>query len=564
MSLATHSSIAQLNRRIVFPEIVPTFPEAQWTVPAVLEHQARTRGDAVYLKRMETGEEVTFAGTFEQAQRLAGGFRAAGVGSGDRIVFFLHNSIDHLMTWFASAMLGAVDAPINTAYVGDFLLHQMNLVKARFVVVEAELFERIATLEDRLTSLETIIVRGKGRGLPDKVGRFRVLSLDDLREGAPARAEGVRPQDPGTILYTSGTTGPSKGVILPHAQLFFFAEQTVQLHRLTSDDVMLAPVPFFHASGRLFGAYTALISGARNAMYEKFSGSRFVERLHESGATACHMLGAMMFMIQSQPPSPRDRGHRLRSVFSAPTAHEMADAFVERFGVSQIVEGLGQTEVCQPVLTPPGVRRPVGAAGVVMSQYFEARVVDPATDEEVPDGQVGEYVVRPKRPWIINSGYENMPEKSLEAMRNLWFHTGDAVRRDAEGWIYFIDRMKDCIRRRGENVSSHEVEAVIQAHPDIVEAAALAVKADPGDPEDEIMVCVVRAGDAELSFPDLVEWSRQRLPEFAVPRYFRFVAELPKTANDKVRKAVLREEGITKDTYDRAASSTSNPTGTRS
>jgi len=534
---------------VEFPPVTPTFPESQWSLTAVLAHQASTRGDKVFLRWMPDNSSVTFAQAQRRASELAAGFQAAGVGKGDRVVFFLGNSTDHIFAWFGLAMLGAVDAPVNTAYMGELLVHQMNLVAARYLVIDAEFLDRVMAVGDRLTALETIFVRGEM--LPDVTcGRFRVIRFDTLYGELLASAPAVAMTDPATILYTSGTTGPSKGVVLCHSQLYFFAEQAVQLHRMSADDVVLAPVPLFHASGRIFGTLTALLTGATYAMYEKFSGSHFVERLHETSATVVHLLGAMMYMIHSQPPSALDRGHRLRSVFAGPTAYDIADAFAVRFGVEQIVEGLGQTEVCQPVLSPPGIRRPHGAVGVVMSQFFEAKVVDPDTDEEVPVGMVGEYVIRPKRPWLITLGYERMPEETLKAMRNLWFHTGDAVRRDADGWFYFVDRLKDCIRRRGENVSSYEVETVILTYPGVREAAAYAVKADAGDSEDEIMVSVV--GDpAQIAFDTLVRWAGERLPAFAVPRYYRFVEQLPKTANDKVRKSVLRGDGITPDTYDR-------------
>jgi crotonobetaine/carnitine-CoA ligase len=251
----------------------------------------------------------------------------------------------------------------------------------------------------------------------------------------------------------------------------------------------------------------------------KFSASRWVDQLRENSVTVTNLVGVMMDFVWKQPPRPDDADNVLRCVYAAPTASSILREFMERFGVEAFVDAFGLTETCAPIISPYGEVRPAGAAGLLASDWFEARLVDPETDEEVPVGTVGELVVRYKHPWTCSVGYYGMPEKTAEAWRNLWFHTGDALRRDEDGWYYFVDRYKDALRRRGENISSYEVEQVLLANPAVVECAVIGVK----------------------------------IPSFAIPRFVRYVDALPKTPSEKVRKAELRADGVTADTHDRTS-----------
>jgi crotonobetaine/carnitine-CoA ligase len=232
-------------------------------------------------------------------------------------------------------------------------------------------------------------------------------------------------------------------------------------------------------------------------------------------------------------------------VWSVPTATSIVEAFKERFGIEAFVENFGLTETSMPILTPYSAPRPPGAAGLLVEDWFDVRIVDPDTDEEVPVGQVGELIVRPKEPWTTCLGYYGMPEKTAEAFRNLWFHTGDGLRRDEDGWYYFVDRLKDAIRRRGENISSYEVEQTVLEHPSIADCAAIAVPAETEAGEDEVMIFVVASG--EVGRDEVSAWCRQRLPAFAKPKYIRFVETLPATPSGKVRKAELRELALAVD-----------------
>jgi crotonobetaine/carnitine-CoA ligase len=224
--------------------------------------------------------------------------------------------------------------------------------------------------------------------------------------------------------------------------------------------------------------------------------------------------------------------------------------FSERFGVTEFVDGFGQTEISNVFMTPPDTDRPPGASGVLVDQWFDARLVDPETGMDVPEGRAGELWVRNKAPGIMSDGYIGMPEKTVEAWRYLWFHTGDALRRDADGWYYFVDRVKDALRRRGENISSFEVEAVVRAHPAVADCAVIAAKADEDGGEDEVMAAIIPAS-GPIDFADLVAWCDARMPYFMVPRFFETMDAFPRTPSEKVKKAELRARGITAKTFDR-------------
>ena len=282
----------------------------------------------------------------------------------------------------------------------------------------------------------------------------------------------------------------------------------------------------------------------------KFSASRWIDHVRDSGVTATNFVGVMMDFAWKQPPRENDRDNRLRVVYAAPTASTIVEQFKERYGIEAFVDAFGLTETSAPIMSPYGVPRPAGAAGLQNKDWFDIRLVDPETDREVPVGEIGELVVRPVHPWTCSNGYYNMPEKTVEAWRNLWFHTGDALRKDEDGWFYFIDRYKDALRRRGENISSYEVEQALLGHPDVIEAAVIGVPADVEAGEDEVLAVVVTARPGAVQPAEILDWCRGRIPAFAIPRYLRVVDALPKTPSEKVRKAALREDGVTVDTFD--------------
>lgn len=536
--------------------IEPLFAKEDWVLGTILEHQAVHRGDQPFLQ-WGGGEPLSFAEVNRTVNRLAHGFAGLGVRKDDKVVIFSRNSLDFVFSWFALSKLGAVEAPINSAYKGSFLEHQTNLAQARIMIVDRALAHVVAASEERLPGVELVLLWSPPNESPGPEPRFaRIRTLDFAavfthHEANPGIA--VRRQDVAGIIFTSGTTGPSKGVLLPHAHNYFMSQQTVSMVKLEAHDTYMSGFPFFHANAQFLTIYPCLIAGARCVLYEYFSPSAFVDRLYESGATVTNFLGVAMSFVHQQPPKPADRGHRLTRVFCAPTPTSILPDFTRRFGVAHYVEAFGMTEIGLPVLSPLGVERPAGAAGLLVSDWFEARIVDPDTDEDLPVGKVGEFMVRHKEPWILNVGYFGMPEKSLEAWRNLWFHTGDAVRCDEDGWYYYIDRIKDALRRRGENISTYEVEAPILQHPAVDECAVVAVPAEVEAGEDEVKACVVLKANARLSCEELIAWCDERMPHFIVPRYVEFYDALPKTPTEKIQKAKLRAAALGERTWDRVA-----------
>lgn len=542
------------NTILTYPHFEPTFPQDMWVLPRILEHQAVKRADRPFLQWTDEGEPLTYRQVNAQVNRIAHGLTASGVRKGDIVVLYLPNSLEFVLTWFALQKIGAIEAPVGEMQRGAFLEHQIKLTQAKVIVTEPELVARIAEVEDNLTSVERCYVIGGLKGL--EPGALKRISLRDHAElytdDETNPGVEVTRFDTAAILYTSGTTGWSKGVIMPHSQFYFFAEENVQLMAVTEDDVYMTAFPFIHGNAQFLTIYPALVAGAQTVLYRKFSASDFFGRARRSGATKANLLGATMAFIMATPPAPEDKDHRLRMIYAAPLAVDLADKFVERFGPIEFMDGFGQTEISNVFMTPRGAKRPAGASGVLVDQWFEVRLVDPETDEEVPEGEIGELIMRHKRPGTISNGYLGMPEKTVETWRNLWFHTGDALRRDAEGWYYFVDRVKDALRRRGENISSFEVESVVRSFPAIAECAVVGVKADEAGGEDEVKACVIlKEPGTSLDYDALIEWCEARMAGYMVPRYIEVMESLPQTPSEKVKKKELREAGVTPATWDR-------------
>jgi crotonobetaine/carnitine-CoA ligase len=536
-----------------YQDLAPTFDDrTAWTTPHVLRQRAETHGDRIYLDCPEEGLTWTYRETLTAAERIGSKLLASGGEPGDRVLIMLPNSSMFIRTWLGSAMAGMVEVPINNAYRGQFLEHQTSTVEPRFAVVDAEYAERFVESQEACSTIERFWVAGpdQAAGVATlRAAGWEVAAWDDLEDSEIGELPEVRPQDLASIFFTSGTTGPSKGVMMPQAQMYFFADECVSLTRLTDADTYMVTTPLFHGNAQFLAAYPALVAGARFVLHGRFSASRWIDQIRDSNATVTNFLGVMMDFVWKQDPRPDDTVNDLRCIFAAPTAYSIIDEFRQRFGVEAFVEVFGLTETSMPILSPYGEDRPAGAAGLLVEDWFEIRLVNPETDEEVPIGELGELAIRTKYPWTCSMGYYAMPDKTAEAWRNLWFHTGDGLRRDEEGWYYFVDRLKDALRRRGENISSYEVEQALLGHPAITECAVVAVKAEIEAGEDEVMAWVVTS---ERIDPDeLWAWAETRMPSFAVPRFLDFVDELPKTPSERVRKVELRDRGVTATTFDR-------------
>ena len=538
---------------LTFPHFEPHFARVNWTLPFVLEHQAVERANRPFLSWTDAGRAQTFAEVNTTVNRLAHGMARFGVKRHDHVCILLPNCLEFVYTWFALCKLGAVEVAVSDAYKGSFLAHPLKLSQSRILISTATLAQRLLDIEDQIPIEHLVLVDEPGVEPPApalrriQLHRLADLASDNSTNPPPA----TTPQDPAAVLLTSGTTGPSKGVVMPHSQFYFFAEEDVQLVRLTQDDVYMTGFPLFHGNAQFLTVYPCMIAGAHCVLYPRFSASDWAGRARRSGATVTNLLGATLAFICAQPPSPDDRAHKLRCIYAAPLATDLAGPFSERFGVREFVDGFGQTEISNVFMTPPDAPRPPGASGVLVDQWFEIKLADPDTGEAVPEGQAGELLVRHKQPGIISTEYLGMPDKTIESRRDLWFHTGDALKRDAQGWYYFVDRVKDALRRRGENISSFEVEAVLRSHASVADCAVIGVAADQEAGEDEVMAFIVPRTGQSLDYTGIAAWCDARMPAFMIPRYFDTLAELPRTPTEKVRKKELRERGIQPGTWDR-------------
>jgi len=350
-------------------------------------------------------------------------------------------------------------------------------------------------------------------------------------------------------MFTSGTSGPSKGVMMPNAHCVLFAIGTIENYNLKNHHNFYISLPLFHANGLFMQLLACLMTGAKAIIRNKFSASSWLNDIRKYRITHTNMLGAIAAFVVSQPPSKHDKDHELIVIGSAPLPNEPERIFRERFGVKDVLPLYGMTEVNIPIY---GLKNEIGGGkcGKVYEKYFEVEIRDPDQDTPIQDGMVGEIMVRPKQPFGFMSGYMGMPEKTIESWRNFWFHTGDAGIREASGHFVFVDRIKDCIRRRGENISSYEVEQAFLEIPYITEAAAYAIPADGGDGmEDEVMVALMTNRDVTINFQDLINLAKRNLAKFSIPKYIRIMEEFPKTQTGKIQKNKLREEGVTVDAW---------------
>ncbi|MDX6471903.1 MAG: carnitine-CoA ligase [Gaiellaceae bacterium] len=508
-------------------------------VPRLLERRAAEQPEGEFVVYGE--ESWTFGAVEAAAARIAGGLAGLGIAHGTRVGLFLPNCAEFVNAYFAAAKLGAPTVPINTAYRGYMLEYVLNDTACRFLIVDASYLDRIREALPKLESLECVIVRGELDGAPELEG-VRTIALADVDGDPVATRPEVAFDDVSCIIYTSGTTGPSKGVPLTNGHSVAKAIEVIRLCEVTEDDCIYAPVPLFHSFALQRGVVTAVVSGCRCALRERFSASGYWDDVRRLGATVGFCVFTIPQILKKAPPSPSDRDHPLRCLYNARHDPE----FAERFGI-KLLEGYGLTEAGVAIYGRPGETTPPGSCGRV-SEDWEVRLVDDR-DRDVPQGEPGEIVIRPRYPALIMPGYLNKPEATVAAWRNLWFHTGDLATVDADGFYTFQDRKKDAIRRRGENVSSWEVEQVLREHDAVAEAAAVPYPSPLG--EDDVRVVVTLNEGTQLTAEELLAFCTERLPEFMVPRYVEFRDELPRTPTGRVEKYRLREEGLGAGAHDR-------------
>jgi len=517
----------------------PRVPDADRCVlRPLLDRHAAAMPDKVFA-RFADGSEWTYRQTQAIARRTAIGLAALGVRQGDHVLSWLPNGPDAIRIWFGLNYLGAVYVPVNLAYRGGVLAHVVANSDARLIVAHADLVGRLAEI-DRAALTTAVVLNGVAPAIPGLAMYARDV-LEPADGKLPPLVREIAPWDMQSIIYTSGTTGPSKGVMSSYLQLYTMGGESFP--SLGADDRFMVNLPLFHVGGTA-GVYAMLAVGGSIAIVEAFDTASFWRVVTETGTTACVLLGVMATFLVKQPPAAQDRSHALTTAIMVPLCEDAA-AFSKRFGCD-VYTVFNMTEVSTPIRSEKNPL-PLATCGRPRPGV-DARIVD-ENDCELAQGAVGELIVRTDRPWAMNHGYYKNPEATAKAWRNGWFHTGDAFRVGEDGQFFFVDRMKDAIRRRGENISSFEVETEICAHPAVKEAAAVAVPSEFA--EEEVLAAVSLVDGASLDPAELIAFLTPRMAHFMVPRYVRIVPDLPKTPTQKVQKHLLRSEGVTADTWDR-------------
>jgi crotonobetaine/carnitine-CoA ligase len=528
-----------LDRTLVLPQLLAGLAEREPDVVAMQDVDGRS----------ETRRELHDANL-----TWADAFRRLGVEPGEHVVTMLPNSFEAYHAWLGLSWLGATEVPTNTMYRGRMLRYLVEDSGAEVLVISARYLPQLREVAGELTRLRLIAVPDADDDADLADLPCPVVTRDRFFAGAQPRDDLTGPDywDVAAVIYTSGTTGPSKGVLMPWGTLYAIIDNLPD-DFVCPGEGFYTTFPAFHMSGK-YMMYQAAQRLARMVIREQFSVQHFWDDVRRFDIDTAVLLGAMAPFLLQAPERPDDADTPLHKVGLVPLPRGV-DEFRRRFGV-KVSTSYGMTEVGMPFVSDgfdlandTSCGRPrAGWAG------YEVQLVD-EHDQPVPADVPGELVVRTREPWVINRGYLGRPEATAAAWRNGWFHTGDAFVHDAEGNYYFFDRMKDAIRRRGENISSFEVEALVNEHPDVVESAAIGVPSEYT--EDEVMVCVLRVDGSSLTESELIEFLEPRMPRFMVPRYVRFVDALPKTEGTmRTRKFELRAAGLDGRTWDREAAAT--------
>ncbi len=518
--------------------------DRQLILPHLIERWARETPDRQFIRNVQ-GRSLSYGEFHGDVLQWAAAFQRLGVRKGETVVTMLPTDIDSHLAWLGCSWIGAIEVPVNTMNRGRLLEYIIKDSQARLVVIAGRYLDQLIEVSPSLDNVETVVLwdySGDHGALP-----MRVVSdtefladlepLDDLT--------GPEHYDITSIIYTSGTTGPSKGVLMPWAEMHQFPAASPP-EALDEEGCMYAVLPTFHVGGKSL-LYMAALKSSQIVMREVFSVTDFLDDVRQFGCTTTGLIGAMAQFLHAQPVRPDDADSSLRCVQAAPLFADI-EGFERRFGV-EVFTGYGMTEIGAAMHMSKEERIDWRSCGRARDGY-QLRIVD-EHDMELPPGEVGELIVRTDRPWELNAGYFGKPQATADAWINGWFHTGDAFRVNEHGYYYFVDRFKDAMRRKGENISSFEVEAYVIEHPDVAEVAAIGVPSGYGVGEDEVKIVVVPRPEVELSPATLLDFLEPRMPRFMFPRYVEFVADLPKTSTQRVRKVELRKNRLNQSTWDR-------------
>jgi crotonobetaine/carnitine-CoA ligase len=510
------------------------------TLGQVLENKAKENRDKVYCYYKD--QVVTYAELNETANRVANALIKMGLNKGEKVCILMHNCPDYLYAIFGLAKVGIIEVPLNTSHKGNILKYMINYSDAEVMIISKDLLDNVKFIEEELEKLKTIIVYPNSNGISDF--RFEILSWQEILSNPCTKPSvDVRHLDPVAIIFTSGTTGPSKGVVESHNQYIWFGEHRVKELKLTPDDIIYVWFPLFHVASQGAFMMSALLADASICLTERFSLRAFWNEIRRSKVTVTGAFSQQIQLLYNLPEMPDDADNPLRVILVGLVPKAIHDAFEKRFNLV-LIDEYGMTEA-DPICHQDYENRKKGSCGREM-EGFEIKVFD-ENENEVEPYSPGEIVVRPKSPFIMMLGYYKDSEATLKAWRNLWFHTGDLAYMDKEGDIYFVDRKKDSIRRRGENISSLELESVINSHLKVLASAAVGVPSELG--EDDVKV-VVKVKEEESLLPEeLLRFCEERMAFFMVPRYIEFVNEFPLTETGKIKKEELKT--MTEKTWDR-------------
>jgi crotonobetaine/carnitine-CoA ligase len=515
-------------------------------LPKILAHQAEMLGERPFIDIC--GRKASFRDMHRISNRLANGLHALGVERSDRVALLLPNCFEFVAVWFAVAKLGAIEAPNNPDLKGELLSHNLNNCGAKVLIADAKRLSDLANIQDQLPLIETLVLIDTTATAARAAGVTieQIVTFDEcMTQPDEFDPVDVHYSDPMAILYTSGTTGPAKGVLMSHHHCYCWTMAMALNLGYTAADSYFCTLPLFHTDAQMFGVYLPLIFGTQTTLVESFSASRFWEQVRTSGATATNLLGAMGVILARAEPTADDGNNPLRVCQCIPMVPDKA-AFEHRFAM-KLVTGYGQTETSFVTLDTPGATRD-GSCGTAHPDW-EVTIVD-EHDRPVAAGVVGEIVSRPKKNWYMFSGYYRAEARTVQTLRNLWYHSGDAGYQDEDGWFYFKHRLNEAIRRRGENISAFEVETIAEAHSDIVESAAFGVPSE--FTEEDIMLVAMRRPGSSITPAALVEHFRAQAPRHMTPRYIELTdGPLPRTPTEKIARSELKKRGVTAEVFDR-------------
>ncbi|MFT5506709.1 MAG: crotonobetaine/carnitine-CoA ligase [Gammaproteobacteria bacterium] len=535
------------------PSLVPL---EHRTLGHVMQRRAQEFEDKIFVETV-VGESTSYREMHQRSNRFAHGIAQFGIEFQEPVLVMLPDVIDFLTVWIGFGKRGAVQVPINLAYRKNILLRLCNDSTAKKIIIDRQYLDRLEAIEDELENLECVILYSEDPSLrndtklPTKLSQrcravcFEALFVDDITDFAPA----PKFNDLVAIMYTSGTTGASKGVATTHAHSFAYSDGAGEIFHLTPEDrFYTSGLPLFHIGAQSAVCYASMIYGSTVVLRQGYRNEHFWPDIKQNNCTVVFMLGAIANFIWQQPETPYDIHTPLRKIGMFPVIPEHK-AFCKRFGV-EISTGYASTECPAPMIHHFDESFPNNQCVGYPTSNFEVKILN-EDDVECDFGEMGEICTRPKEPWSILTGYWRQPEYTARAFQNLWYHTGDAGYKDEQGRFYFVDRVTDSMRRRGENISSMEVQDGINLHPDVTECAVFPVWDEYGEQEVMAVIITQPGTDTDTDPEQLIRFLEESMPYFMIPRYIEFGVEIPKTPTGKMEKYKLREIGVTPTTWDR-------------